>query len=99
MGTCSNCGRVFDPSEAIYRSSRCPSCGKDLKTCVNCRFYAPGQHWDCRETIGEPVRDKEAANFCDYFSFADGGKGGKILPGSSVAKSRFNALFGNERTE
>ena len=47
----------------------CPGCGKELKVCLNCRFYSPGSHWDCRETIDEPVTNKEKVNFCAYFVF------------------------------
>ncbi len=55
----------------VYRSSTCPSCKRDLKICLNCRFYSPGAHWDCSESIDEPVRDKDRANFCTFFSFRD----------------------------
>jgi hypothetical protein len=50
------------------RSEACPFCGRDLRSCMNCRFYSPGAHWDCAETIPEPVSDKERGNFCDYFA-------------------------------
>ena len=26
----------------VYRTTECPSCGKDVKVCLNCRFYSPG---------------------------------------------------------
>jgi hypothetical protein len=45
----------------------CEACGRDLHACVNCRFYSPGLHWDCAETIGEAVADKEMRNRCDWF--------------------------------
>jgi hypothetical protein len=51
----------------LYKSSECPGCGRDAKVCKNCDFYEPGRQYDCREHITEPVRDKERANFCDYF--------------------------------
>ncbi|RKX86234.1 MAG: hypothetical protein DRP57_01970 [Spirochaetes bacterium] len=53
----------------IYRSSTCPFCSKDLKICYNCKFYSEGAHWDCLETIHEPVREKDRANFCEFFRF------------------------------
>lgn len=81
---------------SVYRSSTCPSCGKDVKVCLNCRFYEPGAHWDCRETIQEPVRDKDRANFCDYFALSDirRAKGGS-KKGES-ARNDFDKLFGDE---
>jgi len=47
---------------------RCVNCGKDLRSCKNCRFYLSGARGDCRETNAEPQPDKERANFCDWFS-------------------------------
>ena len=61
-----------------------------MKVCKNCRFYAPGAHWDCHETISEPVRDKEQANFCDYFELSSDSKAsGK----DSSSTSAFDSLF------
>ena len=72
--------------------------------CKNCTFYEPGAHWDCRETIPEAVRDKERANFCDYFKLrpgttADSRSGenpGATNSGAAADKARdaFNGLFG-----
>ena len=59
--SCLSCTRATSagrPSRIRARctaSSTCPSCGKDLKICLNCRFYSPGAHWDCSETIDELV--------------------------------------------
>jgi len=47
---------------------RCLNCGKDLRSCKNCRFFLSGARGDCRETSAEPQADKERANFCDWFS-------------------------------
>jgi hypothetical protein len=38
-----------------------------LRCCRNCRFYDPGAPQQCREPQAEPVRDKEAGNYCDFF--------------------------------
>lgn len=93
---CYFCGATIDTSAKIFRSSTCPSCGKDLKICLNCRFYDAGAHWQCRETIPEPVREKDRANFCDCFqlSTADskGANGGK----NEKAREQFKSLFGDE---
>ncbi|MGO9411816.1 MAG: hypothetical protein ACLQCB_13840 [Spirochaetia bacterium] len=66
---CHFCGTPVESPREVYRSSSCPRCGKDLKICLNCRFYSPGAHWDCAETIDEPVNEKDRANFCTFFSF------------------------------
>jgi hypothetical protein len=65
---CWYCGSPVTDEEPIGRSARCPDCGKDLRSCKNCRFYLPGSQRDCRESSAEGQADKERANFCDWFS-------------------------------
>ena len=43
-----------------------------MDTHVLCQLPQKGLQWDCRESIAEPVRDKERANFCDYFRLREG---------------------------
>lgn len=71
MRVCYFCGTVLEETVKVFRSSLCPGCSKDLKICLNCRFYSEGAHWECLETVPEPVIDKERSNFCDYFQFRD----------------------------
>lgn len=95
MANCHFCGCQLPDTLEIQRSTTCPSCDKDLKICLNCAFYAPGSHWDCRETIPEPVREKDRANFCDYFSAA---REKKAAPGANAhgnARAKFDNLFDN----
>ena len=80
----------------VYRNSLCPSCGRDLKICLNCKFYDPGAHWDCRETISEPVRDKDRANFCDYFVLIHRVKSVDSSDTTPKARDLFNNLFDDE---
>jgi len=65
---CWYCGSPVTNEEPIGRSARCEICGKDLRSCKNCRFYLPGSRGDCRESGAESQPDKERANFCDWFS-------------------------------
>ena len=93
---CHFCGGTVPTAEKLFRSSLCPKCGKEVRICLHCTFYQPGAHWDCRETIPEPVTDKERANFCDYFRpKEDGPEKGKASTGEQDAKNKFNKLFGN----
>ena len=64
------------------RRNECPTCGSDLHVCLNCTFYEPGAHNECREPMAEYVGVKDRANFCDMFRFRDtsenrGGAGAK----------------------
>jgi len=100
MYACHFCGAAVEDPRAVYRTSSCAGCGRDLKICLNCRFYSPGSHGDCAETIDELVREKDRANFCTFFSMRDraakgGAPGGR--PGSAgEAKKKLDALFGDE---
>jgi len=84
MWVCHFCGAPLDQTVKVYRASTCPSCSKELKICLNCRFYSPGAHWECLESIPEPVADKERSNFCDYFQFRDAA-GSAAAPGAAMA--------------
>jgi hypothetical protein len=91
---CYFCGTEY--TERIYRNTVCPECGKDLKICLNCKFYEPGAHWDCRETVPEPVREKDRANFCDYFVYTLRRGGGSSVKKQEESRKRFDSLFTDE---
>ncbi len=93
MGNCYNCGKEFEVK--VYRNTECSSCGKDAKVCLNCRFYSPGSHWDCSESIREAVREKDRANFCDFFELASNFTGNSGKNKEDKAKNAFNSLFGD----
>jgi len=65
---CWYCGEPITNEAPIGRSALCSDCGKDLRSCKNCRFFLSGARGDCSETSAEPQSDKERANFCDWFS-------------------------------
>jgi hypothetical protein len=76
---------------------RC-SCGKDLRSCRNCRFYLPGARGNCGEPNAGEEGDKERGNFCDWFSlnqkFRSQSAGEqKSRSAAAGAKSAFNDLF------
>jgi hypothetical protein len=43
-------------------------CIRDIKVCLNCVFYEELHFHACRESQAEWVREKDKANFCEYFS-------------------------------
>jgi hypothetical protein len=98
MGSsCHFCGAPVENPRDVYRASTCASCRRDLHICLNCRFYSPGAHHDCSETIDEPVRDKERSNFCTYFVFraAAGPGAGKAAAKGAEARRALDKLFGD----
>ena len=112
---CWKCGKTIELSGTVSRSDVCPSCGADVRSCKNCRFYEPGAHYDCRENIDELVKDKERANFCGWFMIApqtdasgkssgvsssgSSGSGANAGSASSSASDAFRALFGEKPAE
>jgi len=95
MRVCALCGRELEETLAVFRSSTCPRCGKDLRICLNCRFYKPGAHWDCGETIGEPVAEKDRSNFCEFFQFRSLANPIPAPEQKGKALDSFNKLFGD----
>lgn len=63
---CWGCGGPLLESD-FNRKGCCSQCDRDTRVCLNCFFYDPDYHNDCREVLAEPVVDKERANFCDSF--------------------------------
>jgi hypothetical protein len=93
---CYKCGYILPPHTKIYRTTRCPECDADLKVCLNCRFYDPSSHWECKETIQEQVKDKDRANFCDYFSpLENPGPRNENQQKKEEDRKKFNNLFGD----
>jgi len=71
MKVCWFCGAEMLFGEKITRDMTCAQCKVALKACRNCRFFDPSAHNQCREPAAEWVRDKELANFCEFFEFAE----------------------------
>ena len=96
MGCCHACGAELPRDLPIFRETECPSCSKPLKVCLKCTFYEKGLQWDCRESIAEPVREKDRANFCDYFRLREGTggqTGGLTHKRAEQARNAFDSLF------
>jgi len=90
MNKCYFCGSGFDGQ--IFRNTLCPSCGKEMKICMNCRHFEDAAHHQCREPQAEYVQDKLRANFCDYFS-AGGSASRKGKSDEESARKTFEDLF------
>ncbi len=93
---CWKCGTEIEPVAGtlkIMKADACPSCDSELHVCRNCRFYDPYAHNECKEPQVEWVRDKEKANYCDYFEPTAIAKFAERRGSSASAKSAFNKLF------
>jgi hypothetical protein len=92
--SCWKCGHVTDLPAGSRVSSRdtCQRCDADLHSCRNCNFYDPSKNNHCSEPQAEWVRDKEAANYCDYYRPNPILSAKASVPGSD-AKKKFDSLF------
>lgn len=90
---CWKCGKEINVSE-VFRTSECPLCTADLHCCKACKFYSPGSHFECKETVDECIADKEKANFCDFYRINPDVKPGSDSSKADAARNAFNALFG-----
>ena len=97
--SCFKCGEVvrLASGDKVRLRDTCPQCSADLHCCLNCKFYDPHVHNQCRETQAEWVRYKDEANHCDYFEpllsagRSPGQKSG--MAGSQAARKKFDDLF------
>jgi hypothetical protein len=88
---CFHCGREIEFKERVGFRDRCPACDRPAHACLNCGFYDPGYHNQCRETQADRVVDKDRANFCDFFQ-PHSKKAPKIASGAD-ARAKLDALF------
>lgn len=93
MNHCHACKKQLDPGREIGRRDECPHCRADLHCCLNCRFYDRSAPKQCREPQAELVRDKDKANFCDYFSFADAPAGTSVASSAESTRKALEDLF------
>jgi len=92
MILCHHCGREFQ-QEGISRRDSCPGCGSDMHACLNCRLYSKTASKQCTEPQAEFLRDKEKANFCDWFQ-PKTEKGGSGESEKDSARKALDDLFG-----
>ena len=89
--SCWSCRQTTAMEDKVIRADACPHCSTDMHSCKNCRFYDPGAHNDCRETIAEYVPDKERSNFCGMHEPFEGER--EAAPDVDTAKAKLEALF------
>lgn len=92
-GVCFSCGTSLSFSAEVGRREECPQCRVDVHVCKNCHFYDKNSYNECREPQAEVVREKDRANFCDYFQFSS--RGTTSGPSKEDLKSQAEALFKN----
>jgi hypothetical protein len=93
---CHNCGEIWTLRGQPGRGETCMKCHADLHVCLNCASYDPSVAQQCREHRAEPVLEKAAGNFCEYFEFIrrNWTPKSEINSRETAARERMNKLFG-----
>lgn len=74
----------------VGRRDECLFCKSDLHVCKNCLMYDPKSYNECKEPSADVVKEKERANFCDFFKAkADGA----VVDQKAKLMSAAEALF------
>lgn len=92
---CWHCGASLAAlSLPLRRLEECPACHAQLHVCRMCRSWDPRLQRKCREEDAEEVRNREQANFCDYFRPRPGAWDAAGAAAEAAARDQLAALFG-----
>ena len=95
---CWKCGASLEAlSLPLQRLDECKQCHAELHVCKLCEWYSTAVAKHCREPIAEEVKDKERANFCDYFKPRSDAYSSAPQSAAEKAKSELEALFGSAK--
>ena len=97
---CWKCGAsLAHLSLPLTRQDECRACHAALHACKLCKFYDIAVAKHCRETIAEEVRDKDRANYCDYFAPREAAYSNSAEQQAAAAKAQLDALFGGAKND
>ena len=96
---CWQCGAsLAELSLPLSRTDYCRQCRAELHVCKLCRFFDVTVAKQCREPIAEEVRDKQRANYCDYFSPRNDAYVPPATAAVQQSRAQLDALFGKPAT-
>ena len=78
----------------LSRLDECPDCSNYLHVCRMCSYFDANVAKSCREDDAEEVKEKERANFCDYFKPHLGAYDAEIISAERKARGELDVLFG-----
>jgi len=92
------CWRCGEPLEGLSlplcRLDECRSCSVQVHVCRMCTFFDPKVTRQCREDDAEEVKEKERANFCDYFKPRPDAFDPQFTEAEQAARAALDDLFG-----
>lgn len=65
--TCFACGTDLPILGNVGFREECYKCHADVHVCKTCVHYDSKAYNECREPQADVVREKERANFCEYY--------------------------------
>lgn len=91
---CWRCGApLVDIPLPFGRTAECLRCRAELHVCRMCEFFDPAVAQSCGEPIADEVKEKERANYCDYFRpFPDAYRPSDNAE-ADAARAQLEALF------
>jgi hypothetical protein len=94
---CHKCGWEWTLPGLPGRGDSCHRCNADLRVCLNCASYDARVAHQCRDRRADPVQEKAAGNFCEYFDFARRTFAAKSEnnPRENAAREQLKKLFGD----
>lgn len=78
----------------LRRREECSACRAELHVCRMCQFYDRRITRQCRQDDAEEVRNKDQANFCDWFKPRSGAFDAAGAAAQQRASDQLDALFG-----
>lgn len=92
---CWKCGASLAAlSLPMRRLDICPRCSAELHVCRMCVEYDTSKAKHCREPTAEEVREKDRANFCDFYKPREKAYTPPDLASLGASKAGLDALFG-----
>ena len=92
---CWKCGApLTDVPMPLSRLSECLQCRAELHVCRMCGFYDPRKPESCAEERADPPKDKQRANFCEYFQPKTNAFQSRDDSAVTQAKDELERLFG-----
>jgi hypothetical protein len=96
---CYRCGAsLADISLPFSRLEECPACANYLHVCRMCVYFDRAVPKQCREDDAEEVREKERANFCEWFKPTDSAFDPSYASSEVSARNKLEALFGDDNS-
>mgnify|MGYP000917515220 CR=1 FL=1 len=88
---CFSCGKENIVPGQVGRKDECSQCGADLHSCKCCVHHDPKVYNECKEPQADVVKERDRANFCDYYDPST--TGGKSGPSKADLLAAAEALF------